>query len=60
MFTKIKQYFEEVVIEIKQTTWPSKDSTKNMTLLVVVVASLIAFYLGGIDFLLQKIMATLI
>jgi len=60
MFTKIKQYFREVITEIKQTTWPTKDNTKNMTLLVVAVATLIAFYLGGIDFLLQKIMATLI
>lgn len=60
MFVKIKEYFREVMVELKQTTWPSKDNTKNMTLLVVVVATLLAFYLSGIDFLLQKIMGMLI
>ncbi|HPS40497.1 MAG TPA: preprotein translocase subunit SecE [Candidatus Woesebacteria bacterium] len=60
MFTKIKKYFKEVITELKQTTWPSKDATKNMTLLVIVVAILLALYLGGIDFFLQKIMEILI
>lgn len=60
MFQKIRQYFTEVRSELKQTTWPSKDATKRMTLLVLVVAALIALYLGGIDFLLQKLMETLI
>lgn len=60
MFKKIKKYFTEVTTELKQTTWPSKDNTKNMTLLVVLVAALLAIYLGGIDFLLQKIMGVLI
>jgi len=60
MIAKIKQYFREVSTELKQTTWPTKDATKNMTLLVVAVATLIAIYLGGIDFLLQKAMEVLI
>lgn len=60
MLTKIKQYFSEVNTELKQTSWPSKDSTRNMTMLVVAVATLIALYLGGIDFLLQKAMEVLI
>jgi preprotein translocase subunit SecE len=60
MFIKIKKYFKEVVTELKQTTWPSKTATKNMSLLVILVAALLALYLGGIDFLLQKIMEVLI
>lgn len=60
MFTKIKEYFREVISQLKQTTWPSKEKTKNMTLLVILVATLLALYLGGIDFLLQEIMGVLI
>ena len=60
MFTKIKSYFQEVISELKQTSWPSKNDTQNMTILVIAVAILLAFYLGGIDFLLQKIMGLLI
>lgn len=60
MFKSIKQYFKEVISELKQTAWPSKDNTKNMTLLVILIAAFLALYLGGIDFLLQKIMGVLI
>ncbi len=60
MLQKITQYFREVSNELKQTTWPTKDATKRMALLVVAVATLIALYLGGIDFLLQKAMEILI
>jgi preprotein translocase SecE subunit len=60
MFTKIKSYFQEVISQLKQTSWPSKSNTQSMTILVIVVAILLAFYLGGIDFLLQKIMGLLI
>lgn len=60
MLKKIKAYFREVLTELKQTTWPSKENTKNMTLLVIFVATLLALYLGSLDFLLQKIMEVLI
>jgi len=60
MITKIKEYFREVISQLKQTTWPTKGATKNMTLLVILVAALLALYLGGIDFLLQKLMGILI
>ncbi len=60
MLAKIRNYFREVTTELKQTTWPSKKNTQNMTLLVVLVAALLSAYLGGIDFLLQKIMGILI
>ena len=60
MLQKITHYFQEVLTELKQTTWPSKDATKQMTMLVIAVAALIALYLGGIDFLLQKLMEVLL
>ena len=56
MFKKIQKYFKEVLAEIRKTSWPKKEDSKNMTILVIVVVFMIALYLGGIDFLLQKIM----
>jgi preprotein translocase subunit SecE len=56
MFKKIQKYFREVLAEIRKTSWPKKEDSKNMTILVIVVVALLALYLGGVDFLLQKFM----
>lgn len=56
MFKKIQKYFKEVLAEIRKTSWPKQEDSKNMTILVIVVVLLLALYLGGVDFLLQKIM----
>ena len=60
MFKKIQKYFKEVLAEIRKTSWPKKEDSKNMTILVVVVVAILALYLGGVDFLLQKIMGLFI
>lgn len=60
MLQAIRTYFREVQTELKQTSWPTQQTTRTMTLLVVAVAAFLAIYLGGIDFLLQKVMEVLI
>lgn len=60
MFEKIRQYFQEVIAELKKTSWPNREATKNKTLLVIVTVAILAVFFGGIDFLLQKIMTTLL
>ena len=56
MFKAIKKYLSEVKAEITKTSWPSKEMTKNFTILVVVVSLFLALYIGLFDFLLQKLM----
>jgi preprotein translocase subunit SecE len=53
-------YFKEVVRELKKVTWPTRQQTLNKTLLVIAVSAALAFYLGGLDLLFQKLTATLI
>ena len=60
MIKVVTQYLREVQSELKQTTWPDKTKTKNMTALVLVVATLLAVYLGALDFLLQQLMTYLV
>jgi preprotein translocase SecE subunit len=60
MLNPVFNYLKEVKSELKQTTWPSKDQTKHMTALVVAIATMLAIYLGLLDFLLQKLMSFLI
>jgi len=57
---KIKKYITEVVQEIKKVSWPTKEQTINKTVLVIVVGTGVALYIGGLDLILQKTMQLLI
>ena len=53
-------YFQEVVRELKKVSWPSRKQTVDKTILVLVISTLLAVYLGGLDFLFQKLTEVLI
>lgn len=54
------EYFKEVARELKKVSWPSRQQTVNKTLLVLVVSIVLAIYLGGVDFVFQKLTTMLI
>ncbi len=54
------EYLKEVVQELKKVSWPSRQETLNKTLLVIVVTTLLAVYVGGSDFLFQRLMTALL
>ncbi|NLG06667.1 MAG: preprotein translocase subunit SecE [Candidatus Pacebacteria bacterium] len=56
----MKKYLSEVKTELSKTTWPSKQTTKNLTILVVIVSLLLALYIGALDIILQKLIALFI
>jgi preprotein translocase SecE subunit len=57
MLQAIKKYLLEVKTELSKTTWPDKKTTKNLSILVVLVSLLLAIYIGFFDFVLQKLIA---
>jgi len=44
------QFFGEVISELKKVTWPTKEETTRLTILVVAVSVTIGIILGVIDF----------
>jgi len=44
----------EVVEELKRVTWPTKNETIRLTLVVIVISLIIGLYVGIIDILLAK------
>ena len=56
----ISRYFNEVKTELKKVSWPSKNDTVQMTLLVISVSAIVSFYLGGVDYLFTKVMSMLL
>src|SRR5215207_4201983 len=44
------QWFRDVVSELRKVTWPTRQETANLTMVVVVVAAALGLFLGGIDY----------
>ena len=50
------KYFKEVVDELQRVTWPSRQQTIEMTILVVGVSVIIGAYIGALDFGFSKLL----
>ncbi|MDO5561201.1 MAG: preprotein translocase subunit SecE [bacterium] len=50
MVKKIKTYLAGVVEELKKVSFPSKEDTKQMTILVIALSTIMALYVAGVDF----------
>lgn len=51
------KYLNEVSEEVKKVSWPSRQQTLDMTVLVVGVSLLIGIYIGALDFMFQELLA---
>lgn len=60
ILNKTKRFLREVSIELRRVNWPSKKETIKHTLTVIGVLAIVAFYLGGLDFLYTKLLNNLI
>jgi preprotein translocase subunit SecE len=47
--TKSIQFLREVKVELKKVTWPSRKQTLGSTVVVLILVTIIAFFLGAVD-----------
>ena len=50
------QFFQEAWVELKKTSWPSKETTAKSTTVVLGLVVGTAIYVGALDFVLGRIM----
>lgn len=55
MVTRIKEFVQDVLVEFRKVTWPSRQELINSTTVVIVVTVVLAFFLGGVDIGLTKL-----
>ncbi|MFC1790602.1 preprotein translocase subunit SecE [Patescibacteria group bacterium] len=53
-------FFKETLQELKKASWPSKEETTRLTIIVIVVSLAVAGIVGGLDFGFTKLMEFLI
>jgi len=51
----IVKYFKETRAELRKVTWPTREETKNLTLIIVVVTVGMAIFLGLLDYIFQQV-----
>lgn len=49
-----QNFVSEIIEELKKVSWPSKQETIRLTLVVITISLIIGFYVGIIDILLTK------
>lgn len=54
-FSGIRKYFGEVYGELKKVVWPTRDETKRLTILVIIVAGAVGIILGVADYGLTRL-----
>ena len=60
MILKVKEFLDEVAVEVKKVTWPSRKEAISGTMVVLVVVFIMAVYLGIVDVILSKLVESLI
>ena len=53
---KLVQYIKDSRVELKKVVWPTRQQTRNHTLLVIGVSLGAAIFLGAIDFILNQVL----
>ena len=55
VLSQAREFFKEVVSEFRRVTWPSRQELVNSTVVVLAVTVVIAFFLGGVDIGLSRV-----
>ena len=56
----IVRYINDTRAELGRVTWPTREETKNLTLVIVMVTLAMAIFLGTLDYLFQIVVAGII
>ncbi len=56
--SQIKKFIDEVKVEATKIVWPERKVTMGLTAVVIILSAVASFYLGTVDLLLGKIVAS--
>jgi len=51
----LRNSYRDTVAELKKVNWPDRETTRNLTIVVIAVSIVLGLLLGGIDFVLQSL-----
>jgi len=54
-FSGTRKNIDDTIAELKKVIWPDRETTRNLTFLVIVLSIVLGLLLGGVDFILQRV-----
>lgn len=51
-----QQFFQEAWVELKKTTWPTRDVLLKSTYVVMALVAAVAVWTGGLDYIFGKVL----
>lgn len=58
-FDGIRKFIRDTLSEIRKVIWPDRETTRNLTLLVIALSLVLGLLLGGIDYILFELFEAL-
>ena len=55
-FHRWKKFLGEVRMELRRTTWPSRNEVRNTTVVILVTVFIFAAFLGMMDLVLSRVL----
>jgi len=53
-------FLKEVQEELKKVVWPTRDEVIRLTSVVILISLIVGLFLGGVDFILAKLVQVFI
>ncbi len=60
MFQKLSKYVKDAYIELKKVVWPTKEQTRNYSVIVIILSLGVAFFFGFLDYIFSFILGLII
>lgn len=54
-FGGARKFYNDTASEIRKVVWPDRETTRNLTMVVIALSVIMGFLLGGIDFVLFEL-----
>jgi preprotein translocase subunit SecE len=51
----VQKFYNDTASEIRKVVWPDRETTRNLTIVVIAMSIIMGFLLGGIDFVLFRL-----
>jgi preprotein translocase subunit SecE len=57
---RIQRYFTETMGELRKVSWPTRKEATNLTIVVIIVMASMSIFLGGLDFIFNRVVNLII
>ena len=58
--TRIRRFFSESWSELKKVTWPTREQTRNLTVLVFVISGAVGLFIAVFDALFNEVFKVIV